>query len=144
MKYKVDWSSPRQGIQSTMVDALNMTAAKEQVDSMYAHIDGFKVFCVSPVFEKEKTYQSYEQQPIKVQLVESSDVGSDDDISATIAAGFIIVGGILILLGMYLNIMVDQLCVNLHHQLCVHQSEDTVDLHLKLYQSEDFRDTEDR
>jgi len=101
MKYKVDWSSPRQGIQSTMVDALNMTAAKEQVDSMYAHIDGFKVFCVSPVFEKEKTYQSYEQQPIKVQLVESSDVGSDDDISATIAAGFIIVGGILIFLGMF-------------------------------------------
>lgn len=101
MKYKVDWSSPRQGIQSTMVDALNMTAAKEQVDSMYAHIDGFKVFCVSPVFEKEKTYQSYEQQPIKVQLVESSDVGSDDDISATIAAGFIVVGGILILLGMF-------------------------------------------
>jgi hypothetical protein len=54
MKYKIDWSSPRQGIQSTTVDAINTFAVREQVESMYAHIDGFSFISVSPIFEKKK------------------------------------------------------------------------------------------
>ena len=51
MKFRVDWTSPRQGNQSTIVEAINQNAAQQQVESMYAHLEGFKAFCVSPIFE---------------------------------------------------------------------------------------------
>ena len=99
MKYKVAWSSPRQGIQSTTVDALGIMQAREQVESMYAHIDGFNFISASPVFEKQKTYESYGQQPIKVELVESS--GSDDDLSAGIGGAGLFVAACFILFGLF-------------------------------------------
>jgi hypothetical protein len=99
MKYKVVWNSPRQGIQSTTVDALGPMQAEEQVESMYAHIDGFRINHVTPVFEKQTTHVSYGQQPIKVELVESS--GSDDDFSASIGGAGLFVAGCLILFGLF-------------------------------------------
>ena len=98
MKYKVVWNSPRQGIQSTTVDALGPMQAEEQVESMYAHIDGFRINHVTPVFEKQSTYTSYSQQPIKVQLVESS---YDHDFSAGVAGVGLVAGGCLILYGFF-------------------------------------------
>ena len=101
MKYKVDWSSPRQGIQSTTVDAINMTAAREQVESMYAHIEGFKAFCVSPVFEQNRDSDP-QQSYYSNSPGNNYHIGDgDDDFSATIAAGFIVIGGILILVGLF-------------------------------------------
>jgi len=54
MKYKVDWTSPTQGVRSTTVDALTLNTAREQVESMYRDLKGFKVVCISPVFEKKE------------------------------------------------------------------------------------------
>lgn len=96
MKYKVDWSSPRQGIQSTTVEALNLTAAREQVESMYAHIDGFNVFCVSPVFEKKEYKESEETHSY-----ESSDSGSDDEISTIIGGGALAAGVFIAVFGLF-------------------------------------------
>lgn len=100
MKYKVDWTSPRQGIQSTTVDALNMSAAREQVESMYAHIDGFKAYCVSPVFEKQEC--SEPQQSYSSDSESYSDGGgSDDDFSTIIAGVAFAAGGFIALLGLF-------------------------------------------
>jgi hypothetical protein len=99
MKYKVSWNSPRQGIRSTTVDALGPMQAQEQVESMYAHIDGFRINHVAPVFEKQKTYESYGQQPIKVELVESS--GSDDDFSTGVATLGFGIAAVAILWGLF-------------------------------------------
>ena len=98
MKYKVDWTSPRQGIQHTTVEALNLTAAKEQVESMYAHIEGFKTFCVSPVFEKQERSepeQSYSSS------YESSGGGDSDDFSTMIGGAALAAGGFIALFGLF-------------------------------------------
>lgn len=100
MKYKVDWTSPRQGIQHTTVDALNMSAAREQVESMYAHIDGFKAYCVSPVFEKQE--RSEPQQSYSSDSENYSDGGgSDDDLSTIIGGGALAAGGFIALFGLF-------------------------------------------
>jgi hypothetical protein len=101
MKYKVDWSSPKQGIRSTTVDALNMTAAKEQVESMYAHIEGFKAFCVSPVFEK-KEYSEPQQSYSSVTPNSDSGSGGDgDSFSTMIGAASFFIAAIAILFGLF-------------------------------------------
>ena len=88
MKYKVDWSSPRQGIQSTTVEALGPMQAKEQVNSMYAHIEGFNAFCSEP-------QQSYSSSS------ESSGGGSDDDFSTIIGGGALAAGFFIALFGLF-------------------------------------------
>lgn len=98
MKYKVDWTSPRQGIQHTTVDALGPMQAQEQVESMYAHIEGFNAFCVSPVFEK-KDYS----EPQQSYSSESSQVvsgGGGDDFSTMIASISLFVAGVVIIFGL--------------------------------------------
>ena len=99
MKYKVSWNSPRQGICSTTVDALGPMQAQEQVESMYAHIDGFRINHVSPVFEKKEysePQQSYSSEP---SYNESS--SSDDDFSVMIGGGAFALGGVIILFGLF-------------------------------------------
>jgi divalent metal cation (Fe/Co/Zn/Cd) transporter len=94
MKYKVAWNSPRQGIRSTEVDALNAFAAQEQVESMYAHVDGFRIIHTTPVFEKKeysKPEQSYSSES-------SSDGGIDFDSVSEFVATVGIMGGILVAL----------------------------------------------
>lgn len=98
MKYKVDWTSPRQGIQHTIVDAISLTAAKEQVESMYAHIEGFKAYCVSPVFEKQE-YSEPEQSYSSSS--ESSSGGSGDDFSTMIGGGALAAGFFIALFGLF-------------------------------------------
>ena len=89
MKYKVDWTSPRQGIQHTTVEAISLTAAKEQVESMYAHIEGFNAYCVSPVFEKKE----YSQPQQSSNSDSSSSVGGEVDDPSTMIASIAILGG---------------------------------------------------
>lgn len=98
MKYKVDWTSPTQGIRSTTVDALNMTAAREQVESMYAHIKGFNAFCVSPVFDRE---EQPEQQQSSSRSYSNSGGGGIDELSTLIATAGFFVGGGAFLLGLF-------------------------------------------
>jgi hypothetical protein len=98
MKYKVAWSSPRQGIKSTTVDALGPMQAQEQVESMYAHIEGFSFISVSPVFEK-KEYSEPEQSYSSESSYSESD--SDDDISVGIATVGIFAAGGFILFGLF-------------------------------------------
>jgi hypothetical protein len=96
MKYQVNWNSPIQGIQSTKVDALNPFAAREQVKSMYAHIDGFNIISISPVFEKNESYQpqsSYTSEP--------SSSGGSDDFSAIIGGGAFAAGLFIALFGLF-------------------------------------------
>lgn len=100
MKYKVDWNSPRQGIRSTTVDALGPTQAKEQVESMYAHIEGFNAFCVSPVFEK-KEYSEPEQSYSSSSSSESSVGGDGDDFSTMIGSAALAAGGFIALFGLF-------------------------------------------
>jgi len=98
MKYKVAWNSPRQGIQSTEVDALNAFAAQEQVESMYAHVDGFRIIHTTPVFEK-KEYSEPEQSHSS----ESSDDGGIDfdSVSEFVASAAIMCGGLFALFGLF-------------------------------------------
>jgi hypothetical protein len=96
MKYKVAWSSPRQGIQSTTVDALNTFAAQEQVESMYAHIEGFRFISVSPVFEKKE--QPEQQQSYSSVSSNSSSSGGDGDDFSTIIGGAAIFAGVIVAL----------------------------------------------
>lgn len=100
MKYKVAWSSPLQGIKSTEVDALNMGAAREQVESMYAHIDGFSFISVSPVFEK-KEYSEPEQSYSSESSYRESGDGDGDDFSTMIGTAAFTVGGFIILFGLF-------------------------------------------
>ena len=98
MKYKVDWSSPRQGIRSTTVDALGPMQAEEQVNSMYAHVEGFKSFCVSPVFEKQERSepeQSYSSS------YESSGGGDAEDFSVMIGGAAVAAGFFIALFGLF-------------------------------------------
>ena len=97
MKYKVNWSSPLQGIQSTTVDALNMGAAREQVESMYAHVDGFRFTSVVPVFEKEE----YEETEESYSYETSSSSGEPDDPSTMIATLGIMGGIVVTLYGLF-------------------------------------------
>ena len=95
MKYKVDWISPRQGYISTTVDALGPMQAEEQVESMYAHIDGFRVNCVSPVFEKEEYSEPEESYGSEY----SGSTGGDVDDFSVMIASVGVLGGIAI--GLY-------------------------------------------
>jgi hypothetical protein len=98
MKYKVDWNSPSQGLQSTTVEAIGLSQAREQVESMYAHVKDFRVFCVSPVFEKQEysqPQQSYSSSS------ESSGGGSDDDFSTIIGGGAVAAGFFIALFGLF-------------------------------------------
>lgn len=98
MKHKVAWSSPSQGIQSTEVEALNAFAAREQVESMYAHVKGFNVIYTTPVFEKKESQepeQSYDSSS-------SSDDGiSFDSVSEFVATAAIMAGGFVALFGLF-------------------------------------------
>jgi hypothetical protein len=97
MNYKVSWSSPRQGIKSTTVDALGPMQAQEQVESMYANIEGFRIISVSPVFEKEE----YSEPQQSYSSGSESSGGSGDDFSTIIAGGSVALGGFVILLGLF-------------------------------------------
>ena len=99
MKYKVAWSSPRQGIQSTTVDALGIMQAREQVESMYAHIEGFNFISASPVFEKKERSEP-EQSYVSGSSSSSSGGGDGDDFSTMIGTASFVVGGFIILFGM--------------------------------------------
>jgi hypothetical protein len=88
----LEFSSP--GIQSTTVDAINTFAVREQVESMYAHIDGFSFISVSPIFEKKKysrPEESYKQ--------DSTNSGDSDDISTMIGAGLSLLVQLLLFWG---------------------------------------------
>jgi hypothetical protein len=98
MKYKVAWSSPRQGIKSTTVDALGPMQAQEQVESMYAHIEGFSFISASPVFDKQEP-ESYDDD-YEPSYTQSSD-SDDDDFSTMIGAGAFALGGFIILFGLF-------------------------------------------
>jgi hypothetical protein len=100
MKYNVSWNSPRQGIRSTTVDALGPMQAQEQVESMYAHIDGFRINHVSPVFEK-KEYSKPEQSYNSESSYNDSSGGDADDISVGIATVGIFAAGGFILFGLF-------------------------------------------
>jgi hypothetical protein len=99
MKYKVSWNSPRQGIRSTTVDALGPMQAQEQVESLYAHIDGFRLISTSPVFEKKE--RSEPQQSYSSESSYNSSSGSDDDFSTTIGGVALALGGFIILFGLF-------------------------------------------
>jgi len=99
MKYKVDWTSPRQGIQSTTVDAVGPMQAQEQVESMYAHIDGFKSFCVSPVFDKKQP--SEPQQSYSSGSSNSGSGGDVDDFSTVVGTAAFFIGGAAFLWGLF-------------------------------------------
>jgi hypothetical protein len=101
MKYKVDWTSPRQGIRSTTVDALGPMQAKEQVESMYAHIEGFNAFCVSPVFEKKEYSEPQESYSSGSSNNDSSSGGDGDSFSTMIGAGAFFIAAIAILFGLF-------------------------------------------
>lgn len=98
MKYKVAWSSPRQGIKSTTVDALGPMQAQEQVESMYAHIEGFSFISASPVFEK-KEYSEPEQSYDSESSYSESD--GDDDFSVSIGGAGLFVAACFILFGLF-------------------------------------------
>ena len=100
MKYKVSWNSPRQGIRSTTVDALGPMQAQEQVESMYAHIDGFRINHVSPVFEK-KEYSEPEQSYSSESSYSDSTGGEIDDFSTMIGTAAFFVGGAAFLWGLF-------------------------------------------
>ena len=99
MKFKIAWSSPRQGIQSTTVDALNSFAAQEQVESIYAHIEGFRFISTTPVFDKQESYETEPSWKSDSSSYVSSDDG-DESIGAGIAGVGLLVGGCIILWGM--------------------------------------------
>lgn len=96
MKYKVSWSSPRQGIQTTTVEALNPFAAQEQVESMYAHIGGFSFISTSPVFEKKEPESYYDSEPSY-----SESGGGNDDFSTVIGGASFLLAGCAILWGLF-------------------------------------------
>jgi hypothetical protein len=100
MKYKVSWNSPRQGIQSTTVDALGPMQAQEQVESMYAHIDGFRLISTSPVFEKKET-TSPKQSYTSTSVQSSSSSSDGDDFSTIIGAASFFIAAIAILFGLF-------------------------------------------
>lgn len=99
MKYKVVWNSPRQGIRSTEVDALGIMQAQEQVESMYADIEGFRINHVAPVFEKRESYEPEPSWQSDSSSYTSSGDG-DESIGAGIAGVGLLVGGCIILWGM--------------------------------------------
>jgi hypothetical protein len=99
MKFKVAWSSPRQGIQSTTVDALGPMQAQEQVESMYAHIDGFRFISTSPVFEKKE--EPEQQQSYSSESSNNDSSGGVDSFSTLIGAGSFFIAAIAILFGLF-------------------------------------------
>lgn len=99
MKYKVDWTSPRQGIRSTTVEALGLNQAKEQVESMYGNIEGFKVYCVSPVFEKQESTSSHGDVSINNSHTYSSSSGMGD-ISGVVGTLSLFAGGVIAIFGL--------------------------------------------
>jgi hypothetical protein len=99
MKYKVSWNSPRQGIQSTTVDALGPMQAQEQVESMYAHIDGFRLISTSPVFEKKE--QPEQQQFYSSESSNNDSSGGVDSFSTLIGAASFFIAAIAILFGLF-------------------------------------------
>jgi hypothetical protein len=100
MKFKVDWTSPKQGIRSTTVEAINMGAAREQVESMYAGIEGFNAFCISPVFDKIKPSELQQGQKSSITRSPTSE-GSDDEFLSTSIGGLAIaLGAACALLGL--------------------------------------------
>lgn len=97
MKYKVDWYSPKQGPRSTEVEAISSYAAKEQVDSMFGEIEGYKSYSVVAVFE-EKSQNNNLSENYNSHTPSSSD---SDDFSATITGVGFLVAGIAILWGLF-------------------------------------------
>jgi len=99
MKYNVSWNSPRQGIRSTTVDALGPMQAQEQVESLYAHIEGFRINHVSPVFEK-KEYSKPPEQSYSSESSYSDSSGGDEDFSTMVGTVAIFAAGVAILWGL--------------------------------------------
>lgn len=99
MKYKVSWNSPRQGPQSSTVDAINSFAANEQVESMYAHVEGFRIIHTTPVFEKQERQSSSSEYSSNNY---DSGSGGSDDLSTIVAAGAVTLGGFIILIGFFI------------------------------------------
>lgn len=97
MKYKVAWSSPRQGVMSTTVDAINIGTAQEQVKSMYSDIDGFGVISTSPVFDDGEE-ESYDDQHSS----DESSRGDGDSFSTMVGSASIFVGAIVALFGLFI------------------------------------------
>jgi len=73
--------------------------AQEQVESLYAHIDGFRLISTSPVFEKKE--RSEPQQSYSSESSYNSSSGSDDDFSTTIGGVALALGGFIILFGLF-------------------------------------------
>ena len=96
MKYKIAWSSPTQGIQSSTVDAINTFAAKEQFESMYGQIDGLNVISISPLFEEEEY-----SEPEQSYSSGSSSGESSDSLSSVIGGGAFFVGFVIVIFGMF-------------------------------------------
>jgi len=99
MKYNVSWNSPSQGIQSTTVDALGPMQAQEQVESLYAHIDGFRFISASPVFEKKEYPQSEQSYSSESNCSESSS-GGDEDFSTMVGTAAFFFAGVAVLWGL--------------------------------------------
>lgn len=96
MKFKVNWSSPHQGIQKTTIDAINPFAAREQIKSMYAHIDGFNIISISPISDKKESNQSQSSY-----TSQSSSGGSSSELSSVIGGGAFAVGFFIALFGLF-------------------------------------------
>ena len=100
MKYKISWNSPSQGIQSTEVEALGISQAREQVESMYADVNGFRVNNVSPVFEKKNHTESKESYSSNSSYSSDSS-GGGDDFSTIIATMAVLGGAVVALFGLF-------------------------------------------
>jgi hypothetical protein len=100
MKYKVDWTSPTQGVRSTTVDALTLNTAREQVESMYRDLKGFKVVCISPVFEK-KEYEEPETYSTSSQSDNRSSDPDDFNLSTIVGTAGICIGAFIALIGLF-------------------------------------------
>lgn len=100
MKYKVDWTTPTQGNRSTTVDALTLSTAQEQVESMYRNLKGFRVVCVSPVFEKNE-YQESETYSESYQSEEHSSSPDDFNLSTIVGTAGICMGAFIALVGLF-------------------------------------------
>ncbi len=100
MKYEVRWSSPTQGTRSTVVDALTLSTAQEQVESMYANIKGFNVIYVTPVFDKKEQPEVSESYSSSSSY-ESSDVDQNSSFSDVIGGASIFAGAVIFLFGLF-------------------------------------------
>ena len=99
MKYQVRWVSPKQGLQKTTVDAISPFAAREQVDSMYSHVEGYNVLSVAPVFEKKESPKV--EQPYNSDEYHNNESSGDDEFSVIVGTMAIFLGVGIAFLGLF-------------------------------------------